>query len=126
MLNKLRASCCAGLTDSAGHLWADDAPIAKKKLTVMLDWFVNPRAALIVARKRLCRPGPGGRWPAADPNDPTPKLAAASKVDLAVTYQPQLTIHVNAGLPRQTDWHVDRNATEFAGGAEGRAGENSG
>jgi putative hydroxymethylpyrimidine transport system substrate-binding protein len=34
----------------------------------------------------------------ADPNDP-PKLAAAGKVDLAVSYQPQLHIHVNAGLP---------------------------
>ena len=81
---------------------ADDKPAAEKKLTVMLDWFVNPdHAALIVAQEK-------GFFAAqdlavelqtpADPNDP-PKLAAAGKVNLAVSYQPQLHIHVNAGLP---------------------------
>lgn len=82
---------------------ADDKPAPDpKKLTVMLDWFVNPdHAALIVAQEK-------GFFAAqnldvelqtpADPNDP-PKLAAAGKVNLAVSYQPQLHIHVNAGLP---------------------------
>ena len=80
----------------------EEPDAAKKKLTVMLDWFVNPdHAALIVAQEK-------GYFAAldlavelqtpADPNDP-PKLAAAGKVDVAVTYQPQLHIHVNAGLP---------------------------
>ncbi len=83
-------------------VWAGEDPAAKKKLTVMLDWFVNPdHAALVVAQER-------GYFAAqnlevelqtpADPNDP-PKLVAAGKVDLAVTYQPQLMIHINAGLP---------------------------
>lgn len=84
-------------------VWAGEEPAAaKKKLTVMLDWFVNPdHAALVVAQEK-------GYFAAqdlevelqtpADPNDP-PKLAAAGKVDLAVSYQPQLMIHVNAGLP---------------------------
>ncbi len=82
--------------------WADDKPAEVKKLVVMLDWFVNPdHAALVVAQEK-------GFFAAqnlevelqtpADPNDP-PKLAAAGKVDVAVTYQPQLHIHVNAGLP---------------------------
>ena len=83
--------------------WADEkTDDAKKKLTVMLDWFVNPdHAALVVAQEK-------GYFAAqnlevelqtpADPNDP-PKLAAAGKVDLAVTYQPQLMIHLSAGLP---------------------------
>ncbi len=82
--------------------WAQAPSAAGKKLTVMLDWFVNPdHAALVVAQEK-------GFFTAqeldvelqtpADPNDP-PKLAAAGKVDVAVTYQPQLTIHVNAGLP---------------------------
>lgn len=82
--------------------WADDQPAEVKKLVVMLDWFVNPdHAALVVAQEK-------GFFAAqnlevelqtpADPNDP-PKLAAAGKVDVAVTYQPQLHIHVNAGLP---------------------------
>ncbi|MFZ1643787.1 MAG: ABC transporter substrate-binding protein [Candidatus Contendobacter sp.] len=92
-----------GLVTLAPGAWAADKPAADpKKLTVMLDWFVNPdHAALVVAQEK-------GFFAAqdlevelqtpADPNDP-PKLAAAGKVDLAVSYQPQLHIHVNAGLP---------------------------
>jgi putative hydroxymethylpyrimidine transport system substrate-binding protein len=91
-----------GLFALAPGAGADDKPAAEKKLTVMLDWFVNPdHAALIVAQEK-------GFFAAqdlavelqtpADPNDP-PKLAAAGKVNLAVSYQPQLHIHVNAGLP---------------------------
>ena len=34
----------------------------------------------------------------ADPNDP-PKLAAAGKLDIAISYQPQLHIQVDQGLP---------------------------
>ncbi len=75
---------------------------AAEKLTVMLDWFVNPdHATLFVARERgyfaergleveLIAP--------ADPNDP-PKLVAAGKADLAVSYQPQLHLQVAQGLP---------------------------
>jgi putative hydroxymethylpyrimidine transport system substrate-binding protein len=75
---------------------------AADKLTVMLDWFVNPNhAALVYAREQgffkeegldvtLQQPG--------DPNDP-PKLAAAGSVDLAVSYQPQLHLQVAEGLP---------------------------
>ena len=80
----------------------EPAAPAPKKLTVMLDWFVNPdHAALIIAQEN-------GYFAAqdlevdlqtpTDPNDP-PKLVAAGKVDLAVSYQPQLMMHVNAGLP---------------------------
>ena len=91
------------LTLLAPGSWAEDPPAAEsKKLTVMLDWFVNPdHAALVVARQK-------GFFAAqnlevelqtpADPNDP-PKLAAAGKVNLAITYQPQLMMHVTAGLP---------------------------
>ena len=68
--------------------WADDKPAEVKKLVVMLDWFVNPdHAVLVVAQEK-------GFFAAqnlevelqtpADPNDP-PKLAAAGKVDVAVT-----------------------------------------
>ena len=76
--------------------------IAADKLTVILDWFVNPdHAPLIVAKEagffseagldvELIAP--------ADPNDP-PKLVAAGKADLAVSYQPQLHLQVEEGLP---------------------------
>lgn len=73
-----------------------------QKLTVMLDWFVNPdHAALVVAQEKGFFTAQGLNvelQTPADPNDP-PKLAAAGKVDLAVSYQPQVHIHVNAGLP---------------------------
>ena len=75
---------------------------ANEQLTVLLDWFVNPdHAPLIIAREKgffadngldveLIAP--------ADPNDP-PKLVAAGQAPLAVSYQPQLHVQVDAGLP---------------------------
>lgn len=76
--------------------------VAAEKLTIMLDWFINPdHGPLLVAQE-------GGFFAAqglevtliapADPNDP-PKLVAAGKADLAVSYQPQLHLQVAAGLP---------------------------
>ncbi len=75
---------------------------AKQKVTLLLDWFVNPdHAALIVAQQK-------GYFAAHDldveiiePADPSmpPKLVAAGKADLAVDYQPQLQMQVAEGLP---------------------------
>ena len=75
---------------------------AADNVTLILDWFVNPdHAPLIVAEQK-------GFFKAndlnveivapADPNDP-PKLVAAGKADLAVSYQPQLHVQVAEGLP---------------------------
>lgn len=102
MLNLLRAVLLLlSLAVLAPAAWADDA-VAKKKLTVMLDWFVNPdHAALIVAQQKGFFAAQGLEvelQTPADPNDP-PKLAAVGKVDLAITYQPQLIMQVTAGLP---------------------------
>ena len=75
---------------------------AQDRLTVLLDWFVNPdHAPLYVALERgyfaeedleveMIAP--------ADPNDP-PKLVAAGRADLAISYQPQLHMQVAEGLP---------------------------
>ncbi len=75
---------------------------AHDRLTVLLDWFVNPdHAPLVVAKNAgifdrhellvdLVAP--------ADPNDP-PKLVAAGKADVAISYQPQLHVQVAQGLP---------------------------
>lgn len=77
-------------------------PAHAQHVTVLLDWFVNPdHGSLFVALEKgyfkeagldveLAAP--------ADPNDP-PKLVAAGRADLAVTYQPQLTIQAAEGLP---------------------------
>jgi len=75
---------------------------AADKLTVILDWLVNPdHAALIIAQEKgyFAEAGLDVELIApADPNDP-PKLVAAGKADLAVDYQPQLQMQVNEGLP---------------------------
>jgi putative hydroxymethylpyrimidine transport system substrate-binding protein len=75
---------------------------AADKLTVLLDWFVNPdHAPLVIAKQggffekqgldvELVEP--------ADPNAP-PKLVAAKQADIAVTYQPNLYLQVQEGLP---------------------------
>ena len=76
-----------------------DEPV---KMKVLLDWFVNPdHASLIVAKEKgfFKARGLDVEFIApADPKDP-PKLVAAKKADLAVTYQPQHLMQVDAGLP---------------------------
>jgi putative hydroxymethylpyrimidine transport system substrate-binding protein len=75
---------------------------AAEKLTVLLDWFVNPdHGPLVVARERGYFAAQGLEVELiapADPNDP-PKLVAARQADLAVTYQPQLHLQAAQGLP---------------------------
>ncbi len=75
---------------------------AQDKITVMLDWFVNPdHAPLIVAQEKGYFKDAGldvKLVAPADPNDP-PKLVAAGKAELAVSYQPQLHVQVAEGLP---------------------------
>lgn len=75
---------------------------ADTKLTVLLDWFINPdHAPLIVALEKGFFKAQGldvTLEAPANPNDP-PKLVAAGKADLAVSYQPQHHLHVDQGLP---------------------------
>ncbi len=75
---------------------------ANEKLIVILDWFPNPNhAPLFVAKDKgyfqavgldVKLIGP------ANPSDP-PKLVAAKKADIAITYQPQFIEQVDQGLP---------------------------
>jgi len=75
---------------------------AQEPLTVMLDWFVNPdHAPLVIAQERgyFADAGLDVELVApADPSDP-PKLVAAGRADLAISYQPQLHMQVHEGLP---------------------------
>ncbi len=75
---------------------------AADKLTLILDWFVNPdHAPIIVAAQKGYFAEAGLEVeivPPADPSDP-PKLVAAGKADIAVSYQPSHQIHVSEGLP---------------------------
>jgi len=75
---------------------------ASEKITVVLDWFVNPdHGPLYVAFEKgfFSERGLDVEFHApSNPNDP-PKFAAAKKADIAVSYQPQHYIHVDQGLP---------------------------
>ncbi len=75
---------------------------SSEKLTIGLDWFINPdHAPIIIAKKRNFFKDLNldvEMFEPADPNDP-PKLVAAGKLDLAISYQPQLHIQVDQGLP---------------------------
>ncbi|MCW9697859.1 MULTISPECIES: ABC transporter substrate-binding protein [unclassified Avibacterium] len=75
---------------------------AKEKLTLLLDWFVNPdHAAIIVAQQKGFFAENGLQVEIVEPADPSmpPKLVAAGQADLAVDYQPQLQMQVAEGLP---------------------------
>ncbi len=76
--------------------------MAETKMTVLLDWFLNPdHAPLIVAKEKgyFKEQGLDVTFVApANPNDP-PKIVAAGKADLAVSYQHQHQMHVDQGLP---------------------------
>lgn len=75
---------------------------AADKLTVMLEWFVNPdHAPLVIAARK-------GYFEAADldvelvpPADPSsvPRLVAAGQADVGIHYQPNLYLDRAAGLP---------------------------
>ncbi|PTE19677.1 ABC transporter ATP-binding protein [Cereibacter changlensis JA139] len=77
-------------------------PASAEEFTVMLDWFVNPdHGPIIIAQEKGYFAERGLEVtivPPADPADP-PKMAAAGRADLAVSYQPQLHLMVAEGLP---------------------------
>jgi len=73
-----------------------------QKVTLMLDWFVNPdHGPIIVAKQQGLFKDQGLDVEIQEPADPSmpPKLVAAGKFDLAVTYQPQLIRDVVEQLP---------------------------
>ncbi len=91
------AAAATALPRFATPARAADAP----KLTVLLDWFVNPdHAALVIAQA-------GGHFAKAgvdvtfiEPADPSapPRLVAAGQGDIALTYQPTFYQEVADGM----------------------------
>lgn len=75
---------------------------AADKMTLILDWFINPdHGPIIIAEEKGYFKEQGLEVEViapADPSDP-PKLVAAGKADLAVSYQPQLHLQIHEGLP---------------------------
>lgn len=78
--------------------------LAQDKVTLMLDWFINPdHGPIIIAQENgyFSQVGLEVEIIApAEPSDP-PKMVAAGQADLAISYQPQLHLQIHEGLPLQ-------------------------
>lgn len=75
---------------------------AAEKLTVMLEWFVNPdHAPLVIAAKKGYFEAAGLDVELVPPADPStvPRLVAAGQADIGIHYQPNLYLDHAAGLP---------------------------
>jgi putative hydroxymethylpyrimidine transport system substrate-binding protein len=89
-------ACAAAL--AAGPAAAEEP----RELTLVLDWFLNPdHAPIVIAEERGYFADAGLDVTIEEPSDPNtpPKRVAAGKADLAVSYQPQLHMQVDQGLP---------------------------
>ena len=76
--------------------------MSSEKLVVLLDWFTNPdHAQLVLAQELGYFKDAGLEVEMIEPADPSlpPKLVAAGKADIAITYQPQLHVQISQGLP---------------------------
>ncbi len=75
---------------------------AAEKITLVLDWYINPDHAPIMVAEQIGAFKAAGLEvkivPPADPALP-PRLVAAGQADLAITYQPQLHFFADQGLP---------------------------
>lgn len=75
---------------------------AAEKLTVLMDWFTNPdHAPVIIAKTEGFFEAEGLDVELVEPADPAmpPKLVAAGKGDIAISYQPTLHAQIEEGLP---------------------------
>ena len=75
---------------------------AKDKMTLLLDWFINPdHGPIIIAKEKGYFSDQNLEIEIIAPADPSapPKLVAAGQADLAVSYQPQLHLQLTQGLP---------------------------
>jgi putative hydroxymethylpyrimidine transport system substrate-binding protein len=76
--------------------------LAADKLTVLLDWFVNPdHAPLVVAEQKGFFKDEGLDVWLVPPSDPSavPRLVGAGQADIGVYYQPNLYLDHAAGVP---------------------------
>lgn len=77
-------------------------PPPVKHITLMLDWYLSPQhAALVIAKERGLYAAQGLEVEIQSPADPSIaiKLLTAGEVDLALTRQPLLHLHVHNGAP---------------------------
>lgn len=75
--------------------------LAQDKTSVVLDWFVNPdHGPIIIAKERGFFKAQGLDVDIAAPANPAdpPKMAAAGRADIAISYQPQLHLNLHQGM----------------------------
>ncbi|WP_299423422.1 ABC transporter substrate-binding protein [uncultured Shimia sp.] len=87
---------------AAVALMAATPAMAADKMTLLLDWFINPdHGPIIVAAENGYFEEVGLDVEIVAPADPSmpPRLVAAGQADLAVSYQPQLHLQIHEGLP---------------------------
>ncbi|TCP96225.1 putative hydroxymethylpyrimidine transport system substrate-binding protein [Cricetibacter osteomyelitidis] len=87
---------------TCGLVFSSSALAEKEKISLLLDWFVNPdHAVIVVAQQKGYFAEQNLAVEIVEPADPSmpPKLVAVGKADIAVDYQPQLQMQVDEGLP---------------------------
>jgi putative hydroxymethylpyrimidine transport system substrate-binding protein len=88
------------LTVTPGHAQTPAAPA--ERLTLLLDWFVNPNhAPIVIAERRGLFAKHGLQVQLVEPADPSapPRLVAAGRGDIAISYQPTHIRGIAEGLP---------------------------
>jgi putative hydroxymethylpyrimidine transport system substrate-binding protein len=103
-LSALAGAFLLGLAAILPARAADAGAPAVQKVTLLLDWFVNPvHAAIVVAKEKGFFAKAGLDVSFVEPADPSmpPRLVAAGQGDIALTYQPNFVLDVTAGLPIQ-------------------------
>lgn len=87
---------------TAVALMAAAPAMAEDKMTLLLDWFINPdHGPIIIAEENGYFAEQGLDIDIVAPADPSapPRLVAAGQAELAVSYQPQLHLQIHEGLP---------------------------
>ncbi|AXV18484.1 ABC transporter ATP-binding protein (plasmid) [Neorhizobium sp. SOG26] len=75
---------------------------AADKLSVLLEWFVNPdHAPMVIARERGLFADANLEVELIPPSDPSvvPRLVSTGEADIGIHYQPNLFLDHDAGLP---------------------------
>ena len=75
---------------------------AQDRMSLILDWFVNPdHGPVVIAQERGYFADVGLEVEVIAPADPTdpPKMVAAGRADLAISYQPQLHLNLHQDMP---------------------------